>query len=218
VSSKTFLLSDDLHAYLVAQCGEPDAIGTELIKETKAAFPDDAGMMISPEAARFFTLLTRIMGVRRAVEVGTFTGYSALAIARGMADGGRLTCFDVSHDYTAVARRYWARAGVDDRIELRVGQAEEGLRDLPRTPEIDLAFLDADKTGYLAYWRELVPRMRPGGVILVDNVLRGGRVLDPGDSANVRAVVEFNSAVRADPRVEAVMLPLGDGVTLARRR
>ena len=173
-------------------------------------------MQVAPEQAAFLRLLTTVMGVRRAVEVGTFTGLSALSIARGLAEGGRLTCFDISEDFTDVARRYWKRAGVEDRIELRIGRAAERLRELPTEPHLDLAFIDADKTGYPAYWEELVPRMRPGGVVLVDNVLWKGRVLDP-QSDDDRAIVDFNRAAVADPRVELVMLPMADGLTMARR-
>jgi caffeoyl-CoA O-methyltransferase len=218
VSPKTFSITDQLHAYVVAHGSEPDEVGRDLIEQTRMMFPDDAGMMISPEQARFFTLLTKIMGVRRAVEVGTFTGYSALAIARGLAEDGQLICLDTSEEFTRLARRCWTLAGVGDRIELRLGPAEQGLRELPAAPELDLAFIDAEKTGYCTYWEELVPRMRPGGVILVDNVLLRGRVLDPGYAVHLRAVVEFNTMARADDRVEVVMLPIGDGLLLARRR
>jgi caffeoyl-CoA O-methyltransferase len=218
MSPKTIMLSEELHAYVVAHGSEPDRIARDLIEQTRATFPDAAGMLIAPEQAAFFTQLAKIIGARRAVEVGTFTGYSALAIARGLAEGGRLICFDISDEYTKLARRVWARAGVDDRVELRLGPAEERLRQLPAAPELDLVFIDAEKTSYPAYWAELVPRVRPGGVLLVDNVLRGGRVLDPGDSPGDRAIVAFNELVRADDRVEAVMLPIGDGLTLARRR
>jgi caffeoyl-CoA O-methyltransferase len=218
MSPKTIMLSEELHAYVVAHGSEPDRIARDLIEQTRATFPDAAGMLIAPEQAAFFTQLAKIIGARRAVEVGTITGYSALAIARGLAEGGRLICFDISDEYTKLARRVWARAGVDDRVELRLGPAEERLRELPAAPELDLVFIDAEKTSYPAYWAELVPRVRPGGVLLVDNVLRGGRVLDPGDSPGDRAIVAFNELVRADDRVEAVMLPIGDGLTLARRR
>ena len=218
MSPKTIMLSEELHAYVVAHGSEPDRIARDLIEQTRATFPDAAGMLIAPEQAAFFTQLAKIIGARRAVEVGTFTGYSALAIARGLAEGGRLICFDISDEYTKLARRVWARAGVDDRVKLRLGPAEERLRELPAAPELDLVFIDAEKTSYPAYWAELVPRVRPGGVLLVDNVLRGGRVLDPGDSPGDRAIVAFNELVRADDRVEAVMLPIGDGLTLARRR
>jgi len=173
-------------------------------------------MQVAPEQAAFLTLLTRIMGARLAVEIGTFTGFSALAIARGLAADGRLICLDISAEYTSIARRYWERAGVADRVELRIGDARETVRELTET-DVDLAFIDADKSSYPVYWEELVPRMRPGGVILLDNVLRHGRVLDP-QSADDRAIVAFNDLVAADKRVEAVLLPIADGVTIARKR
>ncbi|NRQ33077.1 SAM-dependent methyltransferase [Nonomuraea sp. NN258] len=217
MSPKTFTLSNELHAYVVAHGSEPDDVAKRLTAETRERFPDDAGMMISPEQARFLTLMTKVCGAGHAVEVGTFTGYSALAIARGLPQDGRLTCFDTSAEYTGVARRFWAEGGVLGRIELRVGRAEERLRELPAEPGIDLAFIDADKTGYPTYWEEIVVRTRPGGLIFVDNALRGGRVLSPGDSADVRAVVEFNAMAREDDRVEIVLLPIGDGLLMARR-
>ncbi|MEO3890692.1 O-methyltransferase [Nonomuraea sp. B5E05] len=217
MSPKTFTLSDELHAYVVAHGSEPDEVAKRLTTETRERFPDDAGMMISPEQARFLTLITKVSGAERAVEVGTFTGYSSLAIARGLPPGGKLTCFDSSAEYTHVARRFWDEAGVSDRIELRVGWAENTLRELPPEREIGLAFIDADKAGYKLYWKEIVSRMRPGGLVFVDNALRGGRVLHPGDSADVRAVVEFNAMAREDDRVEIVLLPIGDGLLMARR-
>ncbi|MGN9807944.1 O-methyltransferase [Micromonospora sp. BQ11] len=215
MATKSIPLTEDLHAYLVAHGSPPDQIMRELIEETRAALPDDARMQVAPEQAAFLTFLTRLLGARRAVEVGTFTGLSSLAIARGLVDGGRLTCFDISEEYTGIARRYWTRAGVDDQIDLRIGPAGETLRELPYEREIDFAFIDADKTGYPIYWSELVPRMRPGGVIAVDNVLRGGRVIAPGN-ADDRAIAAFNDEVLADVRVDAVMLPIADGLTLAR--
>ncbi|MGX7669904.1 O-methyltransferase [Plantactinospora sp. DSM 117369] len=215
--TKSIPLTEDLHAYVLAHGSPPDALARELIDETVSLLPADAGMQIAPEQAGLLTFLTRLVNARQAVEVGTFTGLSSLAIARGLPADGRLTCFDISEEYTAVARRYWARAGVDDRIELRIGPAAENLRSLPVEPHLDLAFVDADKPGYLTYWAELVPRMRTGGLIVVDNVLRGGRVLTPQTVAD-RAIAEFNEAVLADERVELVMLPIADGLTLARRR
>ncbi|MFY1675222.1 O-methyltransferase [Plantactinospora sp. WMMB334] len=217
MSTKSIAVTDELHAYIVAHGSPQDALTRELIDETVALLPADAEMQIAPEQAGLLTLLTRLVNARQAVEVGTFTGLSSLAIARGLASGGRLTCFDISEEYTAVARRYWARAGVDDRIELRIGPAAETLRSLPAEPHLDLAFIDADKTSYPVYWAELVPRMRAGGLIVVDNVLRGGRVLAPVSVAD-RAVADFNEAVLGDERVEPVMLPIADGLTLARRR
>lgn len=219
MSPKSPTLPDHLHSYLLAHSTPPDQITAELISETHSALPEQARMQIAPEQAAFLTLITRLMGVREAVEVGTFTGLSSLSIARGLAAGGRLTCFDVSEDFTAVAKRYWQRAGVDDRIELRIGDARDGLRALPERPYLDLCFIDADKLSYPTYWAELVPRTRPGGLIVVDNVLQAGRVVDPAEQGEqVVAIREFNAMVAADERVEAVMLPIADGLTLARRR
>ncbi|WP_406038023.1 O-methyltransferase [Micromonospora sp. NBC_00898] len=217
MSTKPLPLTPELQAYLVAHGSAPDEIVRELAEETRAALPAQANMQVAPEQAAFLTFLTRLLGVRQAVEVGTFTGLSSLAIARGLADGGRLTCFDISEEYTGIARRYWARAGVDDRIDLRIGPAGQTLRELPRERYLDFAFIDADKVGYPVYWDELVPRMRAGAVIAVDNTLRGGRVLAP-QNADDRAIAAFNDDVLADVRVEAVMLPIADGVTLARVR
>ncbi|MDG4793340.1 O-methyltransferase [Micromonospora sp. WMMD1082] len=211
---KSIPLTDDLHTYLVAHGAPPDEIVRDLARETLALLPEHASMQVAPEQAAFLTFLTRLLGARHAVEVGTFTGLSSLAIARGLAEGGRLTCFDISEEYTSIARRYWARAGVDDRIDLRIGPAGDTLRELPNERYLDLAFIDADKTGYPVYWAELVPRMRPGGVIAVDNVLRNGRVVAP-QSADDRAIAAFNDDVLADVRVDAVMLPIADGLTLA---
>ncbi|MET7468537.1 O-methyltransferase [Micromonospora sp. NPDC005686] len=217
MTTKTLPLTPELHAYLVAHGSTPDEIVRELAEETRAALPAEAVMQVAPEQAAFLTFLTRLLGVRQAVEVGTFTGLSSLAIARGLAEGGRLTCFDISEEYTGVARRYWERAGVQDRIELRIGPAADTLRELPRERYLDFAFIDADKVGYPVYWDELVPRMRPGALIAVDNTLRDGRVLAPSN-ADDRAIAAFNDTVVADVRVEAVMLPIADGVTLARVR
>jgi caffeoyl-CoA O-methyltransferase len=217
VTTKTEPLSDELHAYLVAHGSQPDPVLADLIAETREELPEFVGMQIAPEQAAFFTLLARISGARYAVEVGTFTGLSSIAIARGMGPEGRMVCCDVSEEFTTIARRYWERAGLTDRIELRLGPAAETLRAMPAREHIDLAFIDADKTGYPTYWTELVPRMRPGGLILVDNVLWHGRVLDP-ETEDDHAIVAFNEQVLADGRVEAVLVPIGDGVTIARKR
>jgi predicted O-methyltransferase YrrM len=218
MSFKSIGLSDEVHAYLTAHNGRPDPLVTELIAETRNRLPDHANMQIAPEQGPFLTFLARLLDARSAVEVGTFTGLSALSIARGMPPEGRLICCDISSEYTAIARRYWARAGVADRIDLRIGPAAQTLAALPTGGHVDLACIDADKTGYPTYWAELVPRMRPGGVIAVDNVLRGGRVVDPDGDPTTVAIVEFNDLVLADDRVDSVMLPLADGLTLARRR
>ena len=217
MSVKSIGLSDELHSYLVAHNGTPDPIVADLIVETQAVLPAEAGMQIAPEQAPFLTFLARLLGATQALEIGTFTGLSALSIARGLAPGGRLLCCDVSEEFTSIARRAWARAGVADRVELRIGPAAQTLATLPAEPYLDLAFIDADKAGYPVYWAEIVPRMRPGGVIVVDNVLQGGRIIDPGTSAGALAMVAFNDLVLADDRVESVMLPVADGLTLARR-
>ncbi|RAO17640.1 Caffeoyl-CoA O-methyltransferase [Micromonospora noduli] len=217
MTTKSIPLTNELHAYLVAHGSPPDEIIRDLAEETRAVLPEHATMQVAPEQAAFLTFLTRLLDVRQAVEVGTFTGLSSLAIARGLPEGGRLTCFDISEEFTGIARRYWARAGVQDLIDLCIGPAADGLRELPHERHLDFAFIDADKTGYPIYWAELVPRMRPGGVIAVDNVLRGGRVIAPQDAGD-RAIAAFNDEVLADVRVDPVMLPIADGLTLARVR
>jgi caffeoyl-CoA O-methyltransferase len=217
-SPKSFQLGAEIHAYIVAHGTPPDAIQLELIEETRK-LGGISLMQIAPEQGAFMTLLTRLIGARRAIEVGTFTGYSSLCIARGMGPAGRLIACDVSTDWTATARRYWEKAGVAGQIDLRIGPATETLASLPKDPVYDLAFIDADKTNYHAYYELILERLRPGGVILVDNVLWTGRVADPSaqDEMTV-AIRKFNDKVAADPRVECVMVPISDGLTLLRKR
>ena len=210
-------LTPELHGYLLNHSTPPDEVTASLIAETRATLPGRAGMQVAFEQAAFLRLLTSVMGVRKAVEVGTFTGLSSLSIARGLADGGHLTCFDISEEFTDVARRYWKLAGVDDRIELRIGPAAERIRELPDEPDLDLVFIDADKPGYPTYWNELVPRVRAGGLILVDNVLWSGRVVDPQTDSD-RVIAAFNDLVLQDPRTELVILPIADGLTMARKK
>jgi caffeoyl-CoA O-methyltransferase len=219
MSRRSNLFSQDLQDYLDAHSTPPDEVLAELAAETARRFPDVAGMQIGPDQGAFMTMLARLAGAARAVEVGTFTGYSAICVARGLAAGGRLVCCDVSEEWTSLARAYWKRAAVDDRIELRLGPALDTLRALPAAAELDLAFIDADKSGYIGYWDEIVPRTRPGGLILADNTLSDGRVADPASSAPVvQAIRAFNDHVVADGRVEVVLLPIGDGLTVARRK
>jgi len=220
LSKRSLTLDAELHAYLVAHGTPPDELIAELIEETATALGGASSMQIAPEQASFFTLLARLLNVRTAVEVGTFTGLSSLAVARGMPAGSSMICFDISAEYTSIAQRYWERAGVDDRIELRLGPALDGLAQLPAEPHLDWAFIDADKENYAGYWEALVPRMRPSGLLVVDNVLWSGRVLDPPAQRDrsTAAIVAFNELVAADKRVEPVMLPIGDGLTLARKR
>lgn len=215
---KSLGLSAALHEYLVAHGTPPDAVQRELIEET-ARLGSIAIMQVAPEQGAFLTMITRILGAQHAIEIGTFTGYSALAIARGLAPGGRLLCCDVSEEWTAIARRAWQRAGVAERIDLRIGPALETLRALPESTRFDLAFIDADKTSYAAYYEEILRRMHAGGVLLVDNVLWNGAVVDETrQDDNTRAIRAFNAAVAADPRVDCVMTPIADGLTLLRKR
>ena len=219
MTRRTEQLSPELHDYLVAHSTPPDAVLRELAEQTASKFPQAAGMQIGPEQGTFMTLLARLAGARRAIEVGTFTGYSSICLARGLTDDGGLICCDVSEEWTALARQYWQKAGVADRIELRLGPGLETLRALPEGAQFDLAFIDADKPGYVGYWDQIVPRITPGGVILVDNTLSHGRVVDTADhDASVQGIRDFNARARADDRVDLVLLPVGDGLTLARRR
>lgn len=218
MSPKSFFLSSEVHEYLLAHGQRPDAVQQSLIDATSALGPI-AGMQIAPEQGAFMTMLTQLVGARSAVEVGTFTGYSALCIARGLATGGRLLCCDVNEEWTSIGRRHWEQDGIADRIELVLAPAVETLNALPDEPTIDIAFIDADKTNYVNYYEQLVRRVRPNGLILVDNVLWGGRVVDGTDHADdTVAIRAFNDLVAADSRVDAVMLPVSDGLTLLRRR
>lgn len=214
MSLKTIGLDDELHDYVVAHTAGHDDVLRDLAAETQERFPDKASMQIAPEQGALLTLLTRLTRPRSAVEVGTFTGYSAICIARGLPEGGRLVCLDNSEEWIAVARRYWDRAGVADRIEVRLGDAHETVDTLADDPPIDFAFIDADKTGYRHYYEALLRRLAPTGLIAVDNVLSAGRVLDPGTDENVAAIAAFNELVAADERVDVVLLPVADGISL----
>jgi predicted O-methyltransferase YrrM len=216
---RTLPVTAELVAYAVDHGTWPvDEVLADLHAET-AALGAVAGMQVGPDQGQLLTLLTRLVSARKAVEVGTFTGYSSICIARGLAGGGSLLCCDVSEEWTTLARRAWKRAGLADRIELRIAPAIETLRALPETADIDLVFIDADKPGYVDYWEELMPRVRPGGLLLADNVLWSGRIADPAvDDANTAALRAFNDRVAGDDRVDVVVLPAFDGLTLARRR
>jgi caffeoyl-CoA O-methyltransferase len=210
-------LDDALYGYLVSHRSPDDAVVEELRDET-ARLGDKSVMQIAPDQATFLRILVAGIGARRAIEIGTFTGLSALAIARGLPPDGKLLCLDVSEEWTRIARRYWEKAGVADRIELRLGPAAATLRSLPETPAFDFAFIDADKKGYHVYWEEVVRRLRPGGIVAVDNVLWEGEVVKPDTHGeDVDAIRRFNGAVLGDSRVESVMLAVADGLTLARR-
>jgi caffeoyl-CoA O-methyltransferase len=207
-------VTDELHDYMVAHGMPLDEIATELVTETQA-LGGVSEMLTTADQAALLTTLTRLISARRAVEIGTFTGFSALAIARGLPADGELICLDVSDEWTSIGRRYWERAGVAEKIELRIGDAHKSAGELDG--EFDLAFVDADKPGYIEYFEHLVPRIRPNGLLLFDNTLAGGRVVgqhadDPVDRK------EFNAHIANDDRVDVVMLGIGDGLTLVRKR
>ena len=206
----------DLYNYLVQHGNPPDALQQELIEETKQ-IGDLAIMQIAPEQGVFMTMLARLIGAKRAIEVGTFTGYSALCIARGLQDSGYLLCCDVNEEWTAVAQKYWKKARVAEKIDLRLAPALETLRSLPETRDFDMAFLDADKENQNYYYEEILKRIRPGGIILLDNALLRGQVIEPyNHQPHVLAVKALNKKLAQDPRVECVMLPISDGLTLLR--
>jgi caffeoyl-CoA O-methyltransferase len=219
VTRRSEQLSEELAGYVETHSSPADQTLQDLAAETASRFGDASGMQIGPEQGTFMTLLARLIGARRAVEVGTFTGYSAICISRGLAEDGTLLCCDVSDEWTSVARDYWKRAGLADRIELRLAPAAETLRALPAGSTFDLAFIDADKTGYVEYWDLIVPMIRQNGLIIVDNTLSHGRVVDQRNTdANVEGIRQFNDHAVADDRTELVLLPIGDGVTVARKR
>lgn len=210
-------LTPELYAYLIAHNPSPDPVLAELAAETEA-LGETGGWRVAHEEAALLTMLVRLIGARRAVEVGTFTGYGAISIARGLPPGGELVCCELEPRFADIARRYLVRAGLADRATVRVGPALDTLRALPRDPGFDFAFIDADKSAYADYYEELLPRLRPNGLIVIDNVLWKGRVVDPADPhRSTRAIRALNDALVRDPRVDVVMLPVTDGITLVRK-
>ncbi len=220
MSNRTIPLDDALYAYLLeVSLREPEVL-RELRQETLAL--PEAAMQISPEQGQLLAFLVRLMDARAIIEVGTFTGYSALSMALAMSDGGRIIACDVSEEWTRVARRYWTRAGVGGRIELRLAPALETLDGLiagGKAGRFDLGFVDADKERYRDYFERLLVLLRPGGVVAVDNVLWSGSVINPEkQDADTQAIRAFNRALRNDERVDLSLVPIGDGLTLARKR
>jgi predicted O-methyltransferase YrrM len=220
MSAKSIGLPDDLHGYLVrVGVREPDVL--RRLRKYTAALPEH-DMQIAPEQGAFMAWLAELTGARRCLELGTFTGYSALAVALALPPDGHLLCCDVSAEWTDIARRFWAEAGVSDRIELRLGPALATLDDLlaeGAAGTVDFAFVDADKAEYPAYYDRLIRLVRRGGIMLWDNVLWGGEVIRPEiDDADVRAIRELNERLAGDERVSLAMLPLADGVTVLRKR
>jgi len=206
--------------YLDAHRTSDDALVAELVRETQERCGRRAGMQITPAQGSFLRILAGAIGTRRAIEIGTFTGLSALAVARALPKDGRLIACDVSEEWTAIACRFWERAGVADRIELRLGPALETLEQLSTAEPFDFAFIDADKANYHAYYEALLARVRPGGLIAIDNALWSGRVLESEteDDDDTRAIRELNDHIARDPRVDAMLLAVADGTWLARRR
>ncbi|CAN5897869.1 class I SAM-dependent methyltransferase [soil metagenome] len=217
MSPRSFLLDDALNRYVLDHTVAPDPVLARLTERT-VALGDIAGMQVGPDQAAWLTMLTRFAGVTNAVEVGTFTGTSALCVARGLAPGGRLLCCDVNEEWTAIGAEAWTEAGVADRIDLRLAPAVETLRALPGDAAIDLAFIDADKPGYLDYYEELVPRLRPGGWVIADNSLWGGAVTNPdANDRDTEAIRAYNRRAADDERVDTVLLALADGLTVSQK-
>ena len=209
-------LTDDLVAY-VHRHGVREHPVLAGLRERTAPLPE-SNMQIGPEQGAFMALLVRLIGARRILEIGTFTGYSSTAMALALPPDGRITCLDVSREWTDIARQAWTDAGVADRVELRLGPATESLAALG-DDAFDLAFVDADKPAYSDYYDAIVPRLRPGGLLLADNTLWSGRVADPDDrSTSTEAIRAYNARAAADDRVDTVILPVGDGITLSRKR
>jgi len=220
MSNRTIGVSDALAAYVVeVGTREPDVL-TRLREET-AAIPQH-GMQVAPEEGAFLAMLVELTGARRCIEVGTFTGYSSTAVALALPEDGRLVCCDVSEEWTSVARRYWAEAGVAGKVDLRIGPAADTLDGLLADGEeatYDFAFVDADKAGYDGYYERLLRLVRPGGLIALDNTLWSGKVIEPdADDKDTRAIRALNAKLADDDRVSLSLVPIADGVTLARRR
>lgn len=213
------IVSPEIDDYLRAHCTPAGELLTELAETTREATGRAAGMQIAADEGALLEMLVRLSGARRAMEIGVFTGYSSLCIARALPADGYLLACDVSSEWAAIGGPYWQRAGVDDRIDLRIGPALDTLRALPEEPAFDFAFVDADKGNYPGYYEEIVPRLVPGGLLVLDNVFLGGRVVDPAfQGDDHQAMRRVNEALVHDERLDVVMLPVRDGVTLARKR
>jgi caffeoyl-CoA O-methyltransferase len=218
---KFVTLDQPLYDYVVAHGDNGDALLKELAAETARKLGRVSMMQIAPEQGTFMAILVRAIGARFAVEVGTFTGYSAICVARALPPDGRMLCCDVSEEWTAIARRYWEKAGVAEKITLKIAPAIETLQALPTSAAnpIDFAFIDADKINYRIYYEEVLKRMRAGGLILIDNVLWSGAVIDSkNQTEDTRAIRELNDFLATDDRIDMVMLAISDGLTICRKR
>ena len=217
---RSISLTDSLYEYLLSiSLREPDVL--RQLREETSVYPE-ANMQIAPDQGQFMGLLARLLGARRCLEIGVFTGYSSLALALALPDDGRIVACDVSERWTTVARRYWAAAGVAHKIELRLAPALETLERLRSAGEAgsyDFAFIDADKENQVGYYERALELLRPGGLVVVDNTLWSGRVADPENAeADTVALRHFNEHLHGDQRVDLSLVPVGDGLTLARKR
>jgi caffeoyl-CoA O-methyltransferase len=214
---KFISLTPELHRYAVEHSSFRDGVVPQ-VERAGEEMGELAAMQIAGDQAAFITILVAAIGAERALEVGTFLGYGAIAIARGLRDEGSLTCLERDEGYAERARGHLDAAGLADRVEFRIGPALESLRAMDRSEQFDFAFIDAAKTEYTDYFEETLPRIRPNGLIMLDNMLSGGRVLDPGDSDSVQAIAELNDSLARDERVDVALLGFADGITLARKR
>ena len=220
MSTKTILMDDQLLEYLRQNSvREPDVL-QELREETQKL--SNSGMQISPEQGQLMAMLVKLVNARKIVEIGTFTGYSSTVMALAMPEDSQLIAFDISEEYTRTARIFWKKAGVDQRVKLVLGNAKESLKNFLQAGEqesVDLAFIDADKSSYAEYYEYCLQLIRPGGLILVDNVSWGGQVADASNhDKDTEALRIFNAALSSDQRVDLCMVPIGDGLTIARKR
>jgi caffeoyl-CoA O-methyltransferase len=219
MSTSYLPLNDALYQYLLKQRSGADDPILEEIRAESRRLGEVGNMAISADQASLLTMLTALVGAKHAVEIGTFTGSSSISIARGLAPGGRLVCFDQDFRWTSIARRYWFKAGVQDRIELRLGNAHNLLARYRPPGPLDLVFIDADKESYDFYYESMIPHVRTNGLIIFDNMLRGGRIIDPiaRTEPSVRAIDELNRKLANDPRVQSVLISVADGLHLCRK-
>jgi caffeoyl-CoA O-methyltransferase len=214
---KFISVTPELHRYAVEHSSFRDAVVAE-VEQAGEDMGDLAKMQIAGDQAAFMTIVVATIGARDALEVGTFLGYGAIAIARGLPDNGRLVCCELDEKYAERAREHLDKAGLAGKVEFRIGPALESLRAMDESEQFDFAFIDADKTEYIDYFEETLKRLRPNGLIMLDNTLRGGTVMDPGDSEPARVTAELNDGLAKDERVDVALLGVADGITLVRKR
>lgn len=216
--AKITSLTQDLYRFMLRNRTSEDQLLGELRRKTEEKAGDLSGMMISEEQGQLLRILVAAIGAKQVVEVGTFTGYSAACMAAALPADGRLLCCDVNDEWTAIGEPYWQRSGLSDRIELRIAPALETLRTLPSDPPIDFAFVDADKDNYVGYFEALLPKLRTNGLLAFDNVMWHNWMMDAANQGTETiGIREFNDHILGDPRIESVMLHVGDGLTLIRK-